>query len=514
MKNSWFVKLLSISCVVLLLLSFSGCGQTVTEIIVEEEDSSLTSDAGNVGSSVVAESTDNSSAEPENDSNTEMSDSSKTEAADNSKPEQSCSKEEVSSEDDNDKNGDSDNDSTDLKGATVTVGYYSSDNGDGGKPLPSSPTYKEEVELISEIEKKYNCKIAYRELSGDTWQYYRDWIAAAQAGVKFADIIQMSTGIVYPTHMKNGYLTPLDDYIDAKSTIYNQAAMKQSEYYGKHYITVMSNRMYVPKGLFFNKSVFKAFGADTPDNYVSKNDWNWETFLELAKKTTGTKNGVKYYGYGFRGTEIDDWAKSNGVSMVIKSGDKYEFNMGSSQYLKAIQFVYDLYNTHKVATEPKECTNLWKSGNVAMFIGLPGNGVEYMESLGLNNVGFTYLPIGEDANDYAATVEETTAWAIPSTVKNPAVIAKIMTELTYPYKWRSTLDEQQEKNFGDLTSLNVAIDLGNKASTNMNLMPIYDYIRNNITNSSFGITEQKSPQGFVASVAGAAQSEIDAIWKQ
>lgn len=502
MKKSWFVKLLSISCTLLLLLSFTGCGQTVTEIIVNEEGSSITSDAGN--DNVVAESTDNSATESEDSSKSDTTDSSKSDSADNSKTDST----------DSGQSDSADNNSKDLKGATVTIGYYSSDNGDGGKPLPSSPTYKEEVELISEIEKKYNCKIAYRELSGDTWQYYRDWIAAAQAGVKFADIIQMSTGIVYPTHMKNGYLTPLDDYIDAKSTIYNQSAMKQSEYNGKHYITVMSNRMYVPKGLFFNKSVFKAFGADTPDNYVSKNDWNWETFLELAKKTTGTKNGVKYYGYGFRGTEIDDWAKSNGVSKVIKSGDKYEFNMGSSQYLKAIQFVYDLYNTHKVATEPKECTNLWKSGNVAMFIGLPGNGVEYMESLGLNNVGFTYLPIGEDANDYAATVEETTAWAIPSTVKNPAVIAKIMTELTYPYKWRSTLDEQQEKNFGDLTSLNVAIDLGNKASTNMNLMPIYDYIRNNITNSSFGITEQKSPQGFVASVAGAAQSEIDAIWKQ
>ena len=135
----------------------------------------------------------------------------------------------------------------DLKGATVTIGYYSSENGDGGKPSPSSPTYQEETKLISEIEKKYNCKIEYRERTGDVWTYYRDWITAAQAGVKFADIIQISTGIVYPTHMKNGYLTPLDDYLDIDSTVYNQSAMKQSAVDGKHYITVMSNRIEVPK---------------------------------------------------------------------------------------------------------------------------------------------------------------------------------------------------------------------------------------------------------------------------
>ena len=409
---------------------------------------------------------------------------------------------------------DTDAEAVNLGGATVTIGYYTSENGDGGKPSTSSPTYKEETELISQIEKKYNCKIAYRELSGDVWQYYRDWIAAAQSGVKFADIIQISTGIVYPTHMQNNYLTPLDDYIDAKSTIYNQSAMRQSTYEGKHYITVMSNRMYVPKGLFFNKNVFKAFGVETPDTYVKSNNWNWDNFLKLAKATTGTKNGIKYYGYGFRGTEIDDWAKANNVSKVINDGGKYKFNMAAPQYIKSIQFVYDLYNTNKVATDPKQCTSLWKAGNVAMLIALPGNGVEYMEALGSANVGFTYLPMGPDANDYAAVVEETTAWAIPSTVKNPEAISKVMYDLTYPYKWRSTLEGQQEKNFGDATSLNVAVDLGNKAATNMNLMPIYDYIRNNVTNSAFGITEQKSPQGFVASVAVAAQNEIDTIWKQ
>ena len=188
--------------------------------------------------------------------------------------------------------------------------------------------------------------------------------------------------------------------------------------------------------------------------------------------------------------------------------------MSAPNYLKAVQFVYDLYNTHKVATNPSDCAKLWKSGNVAMFINLPGNGVEYMEDLGSANVGFTYLPMGEDANDYAATVEETTAWAIPSTVKNPEAIAQIMYELTYPYKWRSTLEDQQEKNFGDETSFNVAVDLGNKASTNMNLMPIYDYIRNNITSSAFGITEKTSPQPFVASVAVTAHSEIDVVWNQ
>lgn len=398
-----------------------------------------------------------------------------------------------------------------LKGATVTIGYYLTSY--CGEPQASSPTYQDEVKLISDIEKKYNCKIEFRYV-GDPTVYYKAWTTAAQAGTHFADIIQMATNVVYPTHMKAGYLTKLDDYIDAKDIIYNQNAMKQTAYNGSNYITVMSNRMYSPVGLFFNKKVFETFNQKTPDTYVDANNWNWDTFVEVAKATTGSDNGVDYYGYGYEATDPVYWAISNGGKKVIKKDGRYVFNMGSSQYLKGIQFAYELYNTHKVtAPKVKSAEFLWGDGKIAMYLSLPGKGASHMEKLGSKNVGFTYIPKGPDVKDYVATVEETTAFAIPSTVSNPEAISQVMYDFTYPYKWRATLEESLETHMGDAKSLKAAMNITNIANANMDLMPTYSYIRE-VSISGFGILEQTSPQGFVASVEAAAQAEIDSVWGQ
>lgn len=398
-----------------------------------------------------------------------------------------------------------------LKGATVTIGYYL--KGNGGEPEPGSATYQDEVKLISDIEKKYNCKIKFKTASGSV-EYYRAWTAAAQAGVKFADIIQISTGTIYPTQMMAGYLTKLDDYISADSIIYNQNAMKQMKYNGGTYATVMSNRLYTARGLFYNKKIFSMFGKDTPETYVKNNSWNWENFRKIANDLTGTFNGVQYYGYGYRGTDATFWAMANGGEKVINSDGKYKFGMQSDKYIKGIQFIYDLVNVDKVTpADVKSSSSLWKSGNIAMYVDLPGYGAEYMEALGSNNVGFTYIPKGPDVSDYNITVEETTAFAIPSTVKNPESMASIMYDLTYPYKWRASLEEQHENDFGDAFSLQCAMDIAVRGNNNMSLKPNYTYITS-VANSGYGISELTSPSTYLASVATAAQAEINEVWGQ
>ncbi len=396
-------------------------------------------------------------------------------------------------------------DKNNLKGATVVIGYYRSD--DGGKPNPSAPTYQDEIKLISDIEKKYNCKIKYKTV-GNAMEYYGAWTAAAQAGTKFCDILQISTAVVLPAHFRAGYLTNLDKYLDTDSVIYNKRAMEQTKFKGKHYITVMSNRLYDPFGMYFNRKVFETFGVDTPDVYVKKNQWDWNKFVELAKATTGTKGGVQYYGYCSDFGNVDAWAISNGANMVVKNKKgKYVSNVTSKGYIKAIQHAYDLYNTHKVMG------GVWEDGTAAMVMGRPNFGAGYMEALGSKNVGFTYIPKGPDVSTYNATVDETTAWGIPATVKNPEVMAKIMYDLTYPYKWRQTLEQQQESNFGDAASLQNAMDLIVKANENISLEPLYSYIRR-LKLTDFGFKSQTSPRVFAASVEGEIQAEVDEFWAQ
>lgn len=473
MKIKTFLRLFALTCAI--VLSLVGCGTTVTEesVWIEGDGTTqtITHSSGNKGTA-----------------NGEVDEFGRTDV------------------------NEIQNDGTavNLKGATVTIGTYLT--GYCGEPNPSSPTYQNEVDLISSIEKKYNCKIEFKYL--ESTAYYNAWTTAAQAGTHFADIIQIATSVIYPTHMKAGYLTQLDEYINAKDIIYNQNAMKQTTYNGKHYAVVMSNRLYSPKGLFFNKKIFSTFKQKTPDTYVKANNWTWDTFLECAKATTGNSNGVDYYGYGFAVADPTYWAISNGGKKVINKNGKYEFNMGSSQYLKGIQFVYDLYNTHKVTpTNVRSSGTLWQEGKVGMYLDYPGNGASHMEKIGSKNLGFTYIPKGPDVKEYIATTEETTAFAIPVTVKNPAAMAQILYDFTYPYKWRQTLEQQLESHMGDADSLKAAMDITTIANSNLDLMPMYSYLRS-IGQEGFGILEQTSPQAYIASVSAAAQNDINSVWGQ
>lgn len=396
-----------------------------------------------------------------------------------------------------------------LNGAEVVIGRYTS--GDD----QSSASYQDEQKLIADIEAKYNCKIVFKDIA-DSMGYLSAWVTAAQSGVKFADIVTLATSWAYPTHMSAGYLTKLDDYIDLKSTIYNQTAFEQTAYNGAHYITVMSNRLYAPAGMYFNKSLFSKFNQKTPDKYVEQGNWNWDTFLTLAKATTGTLNGVAYYGYGLKGgSDVQNIVKSNGGKAVIKENGKYKFNMGSETYIKGIQFAYDLYHTHKVTpASTGDAESMFMSGQVAMMISDSFRGPKYLDALGSSNVGFTYIPMGPDVSDYNIQVEETTSYGIPSTVKNPEVIAAIMYDYTYPYKWRLTLEQQLENNFGDSKSLQTSMDMTVRGNKNLNLGPLYNYISRDVGWSDFGILSKTSPQAYIASVSQAAQAELDQVWGQ
>lgn len=476
MKKS-ILKLMSLCCAAALAITAAGCGTRVEETStwIDGEGKTVTI----------------------------------THSGDSSGGESTIGKNEGRAEGGNVKDNGGTSESFDLKGAQVVIARYTT--GDD----PNSASYQDEQKLISDIEAKYNCKIVFKDIA-DSMGYLSAWVTAAQSGIKFADIVTLATSWSYPTHMSAGYLTKLDDLLDLNSNIYNKTALEQTAYKGSHYLTVMSNRLYVEAGIFFNKSIFSKFNQKTPDKYVAENNWNWNSFLELAKATTGSKNGVNYYGFALSGgSAVQQFAKSNGGRSVVYQDGKYKFNMGSESYIEGIQFAYDLVHTHHVTpVSLNDSVSMFKSGEVAMLIGSSFNGSSFIEALGSSNVGFTYIPKGPDVSDYNIRVEETTSYGIPSTVKNPKAIAAIMYDYTYPYKWRPTLEQQLENHFGDAKSLQTAMDIGIRGNKNLDLKPLYSYISRTVGWSDFGISSKTSPQAYIASVTEAAQAELDQVWEQ
>lgn len=395
--------------------------------------------------------------------------------------------------------------SFDLKGAEIVIASWGSD--DGQTPKPTDSSYQDMMNLIADIEKKYNCKIKFKGIA-DSMAYLSAWTAAAQSGIKFADIVQMATSWVWPAHMNSGYLTPLDNYLDTTDLIFNQNVTEAMALSGKHYAVTMANRWYVGGGMYYNKSVLSKFGiTQTPDKLVAANNWNWNTFLDIAKKCNSELNGTKYYGYA--GIDFNSWTASNGGKNIQTVNNKRVYDP-DSKYIKGVQFAYDLYNTYGFTAGASE----WNAGTVAFYIDGSYKAKTHGETLGMSNVGFTYVPIGPDAKDYSCTTSETTCFAIPSTVKNPAACAAILYDYMYPYKWRPTVEESAVSMFGDEASYNTYIDMAQRFRKNINLSPLYTYITRTIGWGDFGIKSQTSPQAYIASVKAAAQSELDTIWNQ
>ena len=398
--------------------------------------------------------------------------------------------------------GDSD---IDLKGQEVVIASWGGTREVGA----TSPYYKDWTAMVKAIEKKYNCKLTYKAIE-DSMGYQGAWVTAAQSGVKFGDIVQLASSWPYPMHMKAGYLHPLDEYLDLNEKIYNKSAMDSTVWNGKHYITIMINRVYVGQGLVFNPEVFQKLGVKTPHEYINEGTWNYDTFLDCCKKLTQKVDGIQYY--GIDGFSVSVGANNNGGKQITKVDGKYKYTAHTDKkYLKGAQFAHDLLNTYKVVG------GNFQQGTSGMGFCASYNTDELDAALG-SNWAWAYAPHGWDVDDYQITVSETTSYGIPSTVKNPAAIAQVMYDFNYPYKWLPSFEQQAEDKFPDEQSFDIYCEMGYIGLENHNLAPLYPYITRKVNWGDMGLSSDPSkavaPQKYFTSVAAAAQDELDSIWDQ
>ncbi len=154
---------------------------------------------------------------------------------------------------------------------------------------------------------------------------------------------------------------------------------------GKIYGIGLSNQLML---LYYNKDIFDKAGIDYPSTSV-ENAWEWDEFVEIAKKLTLDVNGntpddsnfdvaqVEQYGVAFNSMYQFNymWATyANGGGIV--SADGSEFLWDRSESIEGIQKVADLFNKDKVA--PATTSSLVSSigsadkamisGDVAMYI--------------------------------------------------------------------------------------------------------------------------------------------------
>ncbi|MFC3745186.1 extracellular solute-binding protein [Paenibacillus sp. GCM10012306] len=256
----------------------------------------------------------------------------------------------------------------DLGGREIKIGAWWD-----GTPKADTPEGEKAIQKQAEIEKKYNIKIKY--VAVDYFELAEKFTSTVMAGDPFADIM-LAPAAYIRSFVKGGYLTALDDVMNVKEeTKLSDSIIEAGSYgTGKTYGFVTGPPLFDNTGVLYNKRLFDEAGLPTPEEYIEKGEWTWDTFLDVAKKLTKSKGGSgKIDQWGFTGSPFSiSTASIYSNGGVIFDEDTQKIAIDSPEAMEGLEFANKLYNEYKVVKKDEgndweDPARYFREGQVAMY---------------------------------------------------------------------------------------------------------------------------------------------------
>jgi multiple sugar transport system substrate-binding protein len=155
----------------------------------------------------------------------------------------------------------------------------------------------------------------------------------------------------------------------------------------------------------FNADLFDQAGLAYPSKLWQEQQWNWDTFLESAKRLTRDVNGdgrIDQAGMAVPGTWPGDWPAwywSNGATLL--DAQKRSSTMNSPQAVETLQFLADLINAHAVTARGTSASTAY--GQVGMWV-TALNVVQSNRSTYPFNWGIVGFPLGPSGVTSSSTL--------------------------------------------------------------------------------------------------------------
>ena len=129
---------------------------------------------------------------------------------------------------------------------------------------------------------------------------------------------------------------PVDDIIDFSDEKWSKFNDLNKQYMlnGKHYVAFFDYS--ISDFMWYKKSNIEAIGADDPYELFMKGKWDWDSFLEIARKwqQSGTSDDPRYATDGYM-VELG-LVMSTGVPLIGTDGTKLISNLRTSEVERAI----------------------------------------------------------------------------------------------------------------------------------------------------------------------------------
>jgi multiple sugar transport system substrate-binding protein len=197
--------------------------------------------------------------------------------------------------------------------------------------------------------------------------------------------------------------------------------------------------------LYYNKDLFKTAGVAEPGR-----DFDFNRFLEVAKKTTREKDGRPHtFGTGIRTQWLypQTWVWRSGGN-IFNEG-KTRSTLNSPEAIRGLETYVNLRHVWKVApsasTEQEEGSEtLFRAGRLAMWEAGNWGLKAYREQRAAGTLDFgVAMPFRGPANSLTRATYE--AWSMPSYAKNKEAAWEVM-------KWLST-DEKPQRFLAEIAAI-------------------------------------------------------------
>lgn len=361
----------------------------------------------------------------------------------------------------------------------------------GGRVIKVVSWYSEEIpednpdnikkrEALEELKKKHNFDIEYVVV--DYGELKDKAAASLLAGEPLGDIIRLARPWMIPSLVKQDLFWPLDEYVNNDNAFRLVYTQQLSAYEGKGY-GMRIGAFGASNGILYNKTLMNTLGIDPLQKYVDEDNWNWETFIDVAKSANrDTDNDGK----------LDIWGLTNATLIVpaLASNDADLVN-GDQQALDDPKTLQVLNFLNRLATENvgrapetghwQEPEQFFMQGNTLMFPGHDYQVPTMMDNMPNTEIGFLPFPKGPSADKYHTYLTIPNYYTIPKAVENPEQLVYIMEKI---HDIESMYDYIRQSEFESFFSDPKDIENARMVNQNLNLvtkdeyfptMPFYEF---------------------------------------
>jgi len=282
----------------------------------------------------------------------------------------------------------------DLGGKTIRlVSWY------GELPGDASVDDLKKKENLERLQEKHNFTL---EMVTIDYGEYRDKVTTSiMSGQPVGEIIRIPRPWMIPTLTSRDLFWPVDEYVTNYKVFQKLYTTDFSQYNGRGY-GFRIGKMGAAGGIAYNRTLMQELGIPELQKYVDEDNWNWETFIEVAKSANRDRdNDGKLDVWGLTTTDIFIPLLASNEAHLFKNGKE---TLEDPKTIEVLNFMNRLV-TENVArpteggdwTEPKM---FFQQGNVLMTYAQDYDYADIKNNMPDYDIGFLPFPKGPSATQY------------------------------------------------------------------------------------------------------------------